>query len=67
MNKIQAHRPSLIDWSTVRLDTTPFDDGDMDYLDEEGRSQESKAQAKVDVGINHGDLKNNRNGRKISI
>ena len=41
--------PSLIDWSAARLDTTPCDDGDMDYLDEEGKSKESKAQAKEDV------------------
>jgi hypothetical protein len=29
MNKNPAHRPSLIDWSAERLDTTPCDDGDM--------------------------------------
>ncbi|KAF8494431.1 hypothetical protein F5888DRAFT_1636135 [Russula emetica] len=51
-NKNPAHQLSLIDWSAERLDMTPCDDGDMDYVDEEGGSKESKAQAKNGVGIN---------------
>ena len=67
MNTNPAHRPLLINWSAERLDMAPCGDGDMDYLDEEGRSNESKAQAKNDVGINHGELKNNKKGRKIYV
>jgi len=69
MDKNLAHRPSLIDWSVERLDMTTCDDGDMDYVDEEGRNKESKAQAKNDrdVGINHGELKNNRKGERIYV
>jgi uncharacterized iron-regulated protein len=62
MNKNLAHRPSLIDWSGERLDTAPCDDGVMDYVNEEGRNKESKAQAKNNIGINHGELKINRKG-----
>jgi hypothetical protein len=48
MNKNPGHRPSLIDWSAERLHTTPCDDGDVDYVNEEGGNKESKAQAKTE-------------------
>ena len=34
----------------------------MNFGDEEGAIKELKAQAKNDVGIDHGELKNNRKG-----
>jgi hypothetical protein len=66
MNKNPAHRPSFIDRSAERLDTTPCDDGDMVYVDEEGGNKESKAQAKNDVGINH-DEPENRKRQRIDV
>jgi hypothetical protein len=62
MNKNLAHRPSLIDRSTERLDTTPRDGGDMNYVVEEGGNKELKARVKNDVGINHGELNIKRKG-----
>jgi hypothetical protein len=50
MNKNPAHQPSFIDRSGELLDTTPCDDGDMGYVDEEGGNKELKAQAKNDFG-----------------
>ena len=34
----------------------------MDHVDEEGRNKESKARAKNDVGINHGEFNIDRKG-----
>jgi len=34
MSRNPAHRPSMIDWLAERLDTTPCDDEDTDYVDE---------------------------------
>ena len=60
MNKDPAHRPSFIDWSAELLDTSLVTTWVTWMRRVESRKGiESSSQVKNDVGINHGELKNN--------